>query len=163
LKRFKLFISEKDNMRTLYIHRNLSNPEPFIAWAREAGFKSTLAASDIHCTQAHSSKKVDWDSLGTSRDKISASGGARSVAKLGDAGAVVLKFQNGILTDRFNELIDKGCSWDFPSYIAHISITYDGGDMDISGIEPYKGTLEFGPEIFQEINNDYSPKEKKHE
>ena len=50
---------------------------------------------------------------------------------------------------------DDGISWDHDDYTPHITITYDGGALDLMQIEPYTGPIELGPEIFEEIEGDY--------
>lgn len=163
MKTFEQYLSEA-KLKTLYIHRNLLNPEPFIEWAKAQGFTKTLDPKDLHCTQMYSSKPVDWSEMGDSFDSIKASGGKRKVIPLGDAGAVVLKFENSDLNNRWKDLMDKGCSWDYPSYMSHVSITYDGKGIDLNNMEPYDGDLKFGPEVFQVIDTSWSDKvkEKKH-
>jgi hypothetical protein len=37
-----------------------------------------------------------------------------------------------------------------------VTITYDGKGMALDDIEPYRGELVFGPEIFEEIDDDWS-------
>lgn len=149
--------------RTLYVQRKLLNAAEFIAWAKTQGFAITTPADDLHVTVAFSRKPVDWMKAGENwnSDKNGnltvQPGGARLVEKLGDKGAVVLLFNSSELTWRHESIRrEAGASWDFPEYQPHVTITYAGGDLDLSKVEPYRGKLQFGPEIFEELDDDWS-------
>ena len=138
--------------RTLYVQRKLLNAAEFIAWAKAQGFKTTTPADDLHVTIAFSRRPVDWMKVGEtwSSDKDGtlnvAPGGARLVEPLGDKGAVVLLFNSSELSWRHEAIKrDADASWDFPSYQPHVTITYSGGDVDLSKVEPFRGKLVFGP------------------
>lgn len=152
--------------RTLYVHRPLLNGAEFIAWAKGQGFKTTLDASDLHVTIAYSRQPVDWmkvgEGWGGDRDgKLMVNpGGARLVEPLGDAGAIVLLFNSSELTWRHMAIREAGASWDHEEYQPHVTITYDGTGVDLAKVEPYRGRLEFGPEVFAELDEDWSGKIK---
>lgn len=156
-------IESKAAPRTLYVSRKLLNGAEFLAWAKGQGFTKTLAASDLHVTIAFSRAKLDWmkvgDTWGNADGKLTvAPGGARLVEPLGDKGAVVLLFNAAELSWRNMSIREAGASWDYPEYQPHVTITYEGGDVDLSKVEPYRGALEFGPEIFAELDEDWKPK-----
>lgn len=150
--------------RTLYVQRRLLNASELIAWAKAQGFTSTLPAEDMHVTVTYSRSPVDWLKMGEnwSNDKDGQMtvepGGARLVEPLGDKGAVVLLFNSSQLSWRHQSMIENGASFDFPDYQPHVTITYAGGDVDLSKVEPYRGKLTFGPEIFEELDEDWSSK-----
>lgn len=149
--------------RTLYVQRKLLNAAQFIAWAKAQGFETTTPADDLHVTIAFSRVAVDWMKAGQAWNNekngylLVEPGGARLVEKLGDKGAVVLLFNSSELAWRHEAIRrDAGASWDYPEYQPHVTITYAGGDIDLSKVEPYRGKLLFGPEIFQELDEDWS-------
>ena len=151
--------------RTLYVQRKLLNAAEFISWAKAQGFDTTTPADDLHVTIAFSRRPVDWMKVGDtwSSDKDGkltvAPGGARIVEPLGDKGAVVLLFNSSELSWRHEAIKrDAEASWDFPSYQPHVTITYAGGDLDLSKVEPYRGKLIFGPELFSEVDEDWCSK-----
>lgn len=153
--------------RTLYVQRKLLNAAEFIEWAKGQGFATTTPAEDLHVTIAFSRAPVDWMKAGEAwtgdKDgKLTVNpGGARLVEKLGDKGAVVLLFNSSELSWRHEAIRrDAGASWDFPEYQPHVTITYAGGDIDLSKVEPYRGKLVFGPEIFEEIDEDWTSRLK---
>lgn len=144
--------------RTLYVSRSLTNAAEFQKWAKAQGFTSTLDKSDFHVTIAFSRERVDWMKMGSawSAKLEIPEGGARLVERLGDKGAVVLLFSSDELTWRNEGMRSRGASWDWPEYQPHVTISYDvPDDFDLSKVEPYRGKLVFGPEIFAEVVEDW--------
>ncbi len=152
--------------RTLYVHRPLKNADAVREWAKGQGFKTTLPAGDMHATIAFSKEPVDWNGVpdGFDGEIVPASAdqenGARSVEQLGDKGAVVLRFESPDLASRWRQFRRAGASWDHDSYQPHVTITYDAGDVDLSKVEPYDGPLEFGEEVFAEVDSGWAAKAK---
>ncbi len=148
-------ILKEEEEKSLYVCRKLKNADELIEWAKGQGFKKTLPADDMHVTIVYSKKKMDWFSVPDGFDSYQNEyDDDRSVEPLGEA--VVLKFTSTDLSARWKEFRDAGASWDYPSYMPHISITYDPGDVDLDNIEPYTGLLEFGPEEFTEVKSDWA-------
>lgn len=148
--------------RSLYVSRKLINADEFIAWAKGQGFKTTTPADELHVTITYSRTPVDWMKMGEnwSSDRNGnltiEPGGARLVEPLGDKGAVVLLFNSSHLSWRHQSMIEAGASHDFPEYQPHVTITYAGADIDLAKVEPYRGKLVFGPEIFAELDDGWS-------
>lgn len=143
--------------RPLYVHRELLNPDDVRAWAKEQGFTSTLEPADMHVTVAFSKEPVDWSSFEPDDGDLivpaTTDAAARSIRALGPNGeAIVLSFASPDLEERWQELCDGGCSWDYPDYKPHVTLTYSGAPLDLRSIRPYMGELRFGPEIFEPIN-----------
>lgn len=148
--------------RTLYVRRNLINAAEFIRWAKSQGFETTVPADEIHVTIARSRTSLDWMKIGDDwreDDKgnltVSA-GGARLVETLGDKGGVVLLFNSPALAYRHESITRAGASWDYPEYQPHLTITYKGTGVDLSKVVPFRGMLQFGPEIFEEFNDEWT-------
>lgn len=148
----------KSAARSLYVCRKLQNSAEFLKWAKAQGFKTTLAANDLHVTIAFSRAAIDWmkvpESWNNERDgglTIKA-GGPRVVEAIGSEGAVALMFASTELSWRHRDIIETtGATWDHPDYQPHVTITYDAGGVDLDKVEPYRGELRFGPEIFEEL------------
>ena len=137
--------------------RKVINGAEIIAWAKSQGFEFTVPAADLHVTVAYSRNPVDWMKVGESWSgdgkgqlKI-APGGARLIDKFGE-GAVVLLFNSSELAWRHVSIVEAGASWDWPDYQPHITFTYEPGTVDIDKVEPYRGVIELGPEIFEELD-----------
>lgn len=147
--------------RTLYVQRKLINAHELATWAKDQGFNTTLSTDEMHVTIAYSSTPVDWmkvgqDWHGDEAGKLTVpAGGARLVEPLGDGGAVVLLFTSSALSWRNEAIREVGASWDHAEYQPHVTITYDGNGVDLSKVDPFRGKLEFGPEIFEELNLDW--------
>ncbi|MFL5015410.1 MAG: anti-CBASS protein Acb1 family protein [Rhizobium sp.] len=141
--------------RTLYVSRNVLNADEIIAWAKGQGFKTTLATDDMHVTITYSRTPVDWMEMGSAWDeemKIPR-GGARLMERFGEAR--VLLFSSNMLRWRHDEMVDRGATWDHPEYQPHITISYDPEAPDLADVEPYQGEIVLGPEIFDEVNEDW--------
>lgn len=141
--------------RPLYVSRPVLNAADILAWAKQQGFARTLPPDDLHVTVAYSRAPVPWHTLAPETHTIKAVGGPRAVTPLGGQGAVVLTFAHDGLAERWQRLRDAGCSWDYPSYQPHVSLTYDGQGMDIAGIEPYQGEIVLGPERYEELDENW--------
>lgn len=154
--------------RPLYVRRNVLNGAEIRKWAKKAGFSKTIEPEEMHVTIAYSRAPVDWIAVGESfaqgreGELIIPAGGPRVVEPLGDD-AIVLMFASSELAWRHDGICAAGASWDWPSFQPHITITYDG-DPELrraiaSGekfIEPYRGEIRLGPEIFEEITDGWS-------
>lgn len=147
--------------RTLYVSRRLKNAGDVVAWAKAQGFATTLDPADMHVTIAFSKTPLDWnaapdgfdfENVPAAKDQID---GRRSMQRLGDKGAVVLRFESSDLLKRWQQFRDAGAVWEYPSYQPHVTITYDAGAVDLGSVEPYAGPLEFGPERFAEISDNW--------
>jgi hypothetical protein len=154
--------------KTLYVSRGLLNADDIILWAKSQGLKTMLEPSDLHVTVCFSKKPVTWDIPSAndflvipSLDDLVEFGEEtkpfRKVEMFGkEHNVLVLQFSSDELLKRNQEFLDHGCSYDFPEYKSHVTISYNASDVDISDIEPYTGVLEFGPEIFKEINDEWA-------
>ncbi|HEU4958997.1 MAG TPA: DUF935 family protein [Sphingomonas sp.] len=144
----------------LYVYRRVLNADEIIAWARSQGFASTVPASDMHVTIAYSRAPVNWFAMAADfvpgADLTVQPGGPRLVDRLGDQGAVVLLFANGDLAWRNRSMREKGASWDFPDYHPHVTLTYAANGVDLSKVQPYRGRIVLGPEIFEAIDEDWT-------
>ncbi|WFU89473.1 DUF1073 domain-containing protein [Rhizobium sp. CC1099] len=145
--------------RSLYVSRKVINAADIIAWAKGQGFKTTLAADDLHVTVIYSRTAVDWMKAGQDYwnedgTLVIPPGGPRVISKF-DGGAVVLEFASASLSWRHMELKRIGAETSYPDYSPHVTITYEPREVDIDKVEPYRGKIVFGPEIFAEVNDDW--------
>ncbi|MFB8927125.1 anti-CBASS protein Acb1 family protein [Xanthomonas arboricola pv. juglandis] len=143
--------------RSLYVRRDVLNAAEIEAWAREQGI--TDIADDLHVTVAYSRQRFDWIKAGNASEWSSDSsgeliiprGGPRAIEPLGGMSAVIL-FASTQLAWRHEEIVRAGASHDFPDYTPHISLTKS--PIDLSKVEPYRGRIVLGPEIFEELRED---------
>lgn len=138
---------------SVYVRRNLKNADDLNAWAKGAGITNVVPAHEMHVTQVYSRKPVVIDQK---TDSITAEGGKRSIGFLGDKGGVVLHFDSPELKARHAEAMEAGASHDFPQFLTHVTLSYQHEGADPSTITPPSLPLQFGPEIHEEINDDWS-------
>ncbi|WP_116082087.1 anti-CBASS protein Acb1 family protein [Tropicimonas sp. IMCC34011] len=150
--------------RPLYVRRDVLNASEIIAWAKSQGFKTTLAADDMHVTITYSRAPVDWMKMGEEYGGAEFEippGGPRIMEAFGANGeAKVLTFASSRLSWRHEDMKDAGATWDHPEYQPHITISYDPEAPDIADVEPYRGRILLGPEIFEPISENWSGKLK---
>lgn len=152
--------------RPLYVHRKLLNSADLIAWAKAQGIATTIDGSDMHVTIAFSRQPIDWlkvEANDWNEEKdgslVINPGGPRLVERLGkDGEALVLLFGSSRLAWRHEQIRNAGASWDWPEYQPHVTISYNAPEIDVETIEPYRGVLRFGPEIFEGIDEDWRAK-----
>lgn len=152
--------------RPLYVHRKLLNSADLIAWAKAQGIATTIDGSDMHVTIAFSRQPIDWlkvEANDWNEEKdgtlVINPGGPRLVERLGkDGEAVVLLFGSSRLAWRHEQIRNAGASWDWPEYQPHVTISYNAPEIDVETIEPYRGVLRFGPEIFEPLDDDWKSK-----
>lgn len=138
---------------SVYVRRNLKNADDLNAWAKGAGIANVVPAHEMHVTQVYSRKPVALDQK---TDSVTAEGGKRSIGLLGDRGGVVLHFDSPELKARHAEAMEAGASHDFPQFLTHVTLSYQHEGADPSTITPPSFPLQFGPEIHEEINDDWS-------
>lgn len=143
--------------RSLYVSRKVVNTDEIEAWANEQGIGELQ--DDLHVTVAHSRQAFDWIKAGNANDwgsdgkdeLVIPEGGPRAIEPLGGMSAVIL-FASSQLCWRHESIIRAGGSYDWPEYTPHISLTKAA--VDLSEVEPYRGRIVLGPEIFEEIRED---------
>jgi hypothetical protein len=145
--------------RSLYVRRDVVNGAEIIAWAKSQGFTEPMDASQLHVTIAYSKQPVDWMKVGTDwgdEEFVIAAGGPRLMDQFGEA--TVLLFTSSRLAWRHVAVIDAGGSYDYPDYQPHITISWKDQEIDLSNVKPYQGRIVLGPEIFEEIDEDWKAK-----
>jgi hypothetical protein len=138
---------------SLYVHRPLTNAADLHAWAAGVGIPNLVPPEEMHVTQVYSREPVSLNVMG---GEIEAEGGPRSIAPLGDKGAVVLHFVSQDLQDRHADAMAAGASHDWPKFLTHVTLSYDAGDTDLAAINPPSFPLVFGPEIHAPINEGWA-------
>jgi len=145
--------------RTLYVRRDVLNAAEIIKWAEGQGF--TDIVPDLHVTITYSRTPVDWMKMGDNWSDNGKggltipAGGPRLMEAFGDNGeAKVLSFASSALSWRHEDMKRNGASSDREEYQPHVTISYAAGGPDLTGVEPFRGKIELGPEIFEELRED---------
>lgn len=145
--------------RSLYISRKVLNAAEIIAWAKGQGIETVQ--EDLHVTILHTRTPIDWIKVGSmyygeNEDGTMTinAGGPRVMERFGEA--VVLQFANSRLGYRFYNIVEEfNAEVDYPEYQPHITITWKGDGIELDKIVPYRGKIELGPEIFEEVDDDW--------
>jgi uncharacterized protein len=83
-------------------------------------------------------------------------GGPRIVDRIG--GGAVLMFGSSSLSWRHEEIKRAGAQFEHGEYQPHVTLIYDAPhNLDLRAIEPFRGRLVFGPEIFEEFVEGWRP------
>lgn len=151
----RLELADATAMRTLYASRPLLETDAVVAWARAQGFAEMLAEDQLHVTLAFSQAPVNWAALPRFAGHARVSGVGRTVKPLGDKGAVVLGLVSEQLTDEWERLRSIGADWKWADFQPHMTLTYRGAGLNLSGVEPFTGELLFGPMRFETIVEDW--------
>lgn len=150
--------------RPLYVQRKLLNAAEVVAWAKGQGFDVTLRPEDMHVTILYSRAPVDPMKMGRDwredeKAQIIVRPGGPRVLERFNEGAVVLRFASPDLEWRHRDLVEAGGSHDWPEYHPHVTLTYAAPEgMDLDAVEPFRGKLVFGPEIFEGLDLDWKSK-----
>ena len=156
-KRVSERVEKASGAKPLYAYRPVLNAEEIVAWAKnECGLEKTLEADDMHTTIVYSRRPVLRDQP-VGHWQIVSSGGGRSLMKLGDALALV--FDSPDVVEEWAMFRRYGASWDYPSYIPHITLTYSAPeDLDIDSLPPFTGDLVLGPLVYEDLESGASEK-----
>lgn len=139
-----------------YVSRKVRNPEILYNFFKDQGV-NVVPMNELHCTIAYSKKEflldVDHNEITIKPEQLKS-----KLEPLGDEGAVVLKFESDEMVERFNHCIKKGATYDYPKYIPHISISYDGKDLDLKKIKVPNFDIILYDEKSEELNLDWKAK-----
>ncbi len=108
--------------------------------------------ADPHVTLAYSTTPVDVSNLVERRHNLALEHKGRSIEKFGDT--VVLRVEDPQLHEEHQRLRDAGASHDFPRYQPHISITRNPGNVDLSKVKPFMGSLTLNGEVRNVLDPD---------
>jgi len=159
--------------RPLYVYRSVVNGAEIARWAKTQRIQIP-DVNDLHVTILYSREAVDPIKIGEPRDgqappdtaKVPAGGlyigpgGPRAIERMGPGGAaIVLQFASSALCWRHEEMIYRGASHDYEDYTPHITLNSTGANeytdlsppLNVPGIEPYRGEIILGPEVFKTI------------
>lgn len=150
--------------RTLYVRRDVLNAKAILRWARKQGIEPDVLPEDMHVTVTFSKRPVDWMKMGDNYgpgsydERREVRGGPRLLDLFGPAKDVlVLLFNDYQLTWRHDDMVQKGCSWEWPEYQPHITLVTKGAQsVDVFKIKAYDGPIVLGPEIFEEVKEKYT-------
>lgn len=146
----------------LYVSRPLTegSAKRLAEWAAAQGIKNVVPPELMHVTVAHSKAEVDTGKLQALPTLLDVDTESRWLTGLGkDGKALVMMFRQPDLSARHKEFAAAGASWDFPSYIPHITLSYDTEDKQPQefGFDPAPDMpLQLAAEVFQRSNDNWT-------
>lgn len=155
--------------RTLYVRRDVLNAAEIRRWAVGAGLTNLVPAADMHVTIIHTRTPVDWLKISEpwGQDEkgrvVVPEGGPRMLEMLGvKQDALVLLFGSSRLGWRFEEIVrTTEARVDYPEYQPHITLAFLDAPISpdvLDKIVPYRGEIVLGPEIFEEVDDNWKAK-----
>lgn len=151
--------------RSMYVRRQLLNTSDLVRWASDAGIVGIMSSDQLHVTVMYSKTPLDWLTVGSdwwsddSGRLTAPAGGPRVVERLGPT-ATVLSFHSAALRARHMQMREYGAVSEFDDYVAHVTLSHEPQTVDVDSIVPYRGSLRFGPEIFEEVDENWRDKIK---
>lgn len=144
--------------KTLYVRRDVLNANEIKLFYDRQGLEVTVA--NLHVTIIHSRTPVDWFKVGeTWEDTLVLNGGGpRDHAMFGPPGledSLVLMIASRSLKWRHEEMKLAGAVSDYAEFQPHITLRYKDAKAlsAYENVEPYRGQIELGPEIFEEVED----------
>ena len=138
-----------------YVSLKVKNNSEFYNWFKKQGI-NVEDKENLHCTLSYSRKefihKENKEEVIVSPNKI------KSIEPLGNDGAIVLKFESDEMQKRFNQCMSEGATYDYDEYIPHITITYDGKDLNLKDIEKPNFDIVLHNEKTEPLNLDWKEK-----
>lgn len=140
-----------------YVARKVLNADSLYKHYKDQGV-DVVPAEELHCTIAFSRKtftpKLNDDVIEIKYDEEI----HPYLEPLGDEGAVVMKFNNKQIIERCQDCIDRGATYDYPQYQPHITITFNGKDLDLKNIKRPDFYIELGDEYTEPLNLNWKEK-----
>ena len=148
----KLFkdLSKEENVGH-YVCVKVINFQQLAEWYSKQGLK-TIDPTELHCTIAYSRRLFQRTPDTTD---IVVSDVYPQLEVLGDEGCVVLKLKSKELENRFNECIEAGATYDYESYIPHITIAV-GVTEDLSKYKSPNFDIILGNETIEKLDEEFS-------
>lgn len=132
-----------------YVSMNVKNGEDIYDWFIKQGV-CMESPNNLHCTVSYSRK--EFKHTPNMKNVIINPSNFIGIEPLGDDGAIVLKFNSDDMQERFNKCMTEGATYDYDSYIPHITLTYYGKDLDLSKIKLPNFDLVLGNETLEPLD-----------
>lgn len=141
--------------RPTYASRKVKNGQALLDWARKQGFTSLVSADKLHVTLAYSKAPIDASEVeqGGPIPPVTEFGKPK---RLGDAIVLPIKGEAAkALAADWQRFMDAGASWDYDSFQPHVTISYSAEGQDLSGVEPFSGSIELGEQETKPLDEGY--------
>lgn len=117
-----------------------------------------VPVDEMHCTIAYSRKEFNHK-ITPGEVEIKCDEQIQTYLEpLGDEGCIVMKFESKEMQERFQKCIDEGATYDYDSYIPHITITMDGKNLNLKDITRPDFNIILYNETVKELDLNWKPK-----
>lgn len=159
----KLVLRAKDELakipeqepKSWYVRRDVLNKQDILNWLNNNELGLSVALDTLHMTFVYS--RTPFVAPDPDPSKLTIPNGEYRVKRLGDDKVVVLEVDHAKLQPFWQRYIDAGASWDYEKYTPHITLTYNGDNLDLSSVTSYTGYIILGPEIQEDLKTDWIP------
>ena len=129
----------------IHIGRSVKITEELAEWFIASGFERWRLRT-LHVTLAYSNRPVDWrnSAFAPKQEALTLRCAERRFEVFG-AQQLVLTLKSATLEERWNELKKAGASWDFETFVPHITVGHPD-DMTGPFVQPYGGNIELNGE-----------------
>ena len=134
-----------------YVSVKVINNIQLANWYKDQGLE-TIDPLELHCTIAYS--RVPFHRV-PNKDEIIVNNTFPELSPLGDEGCVVLKLYSEELENRFKECMEAGATYDYESYIPHITIAV-GVTEDLSKYKSPNFDIILGNETIEKLDEEFS-------
>lgn len=143
----------------VYANFPVVNEDTIRSWAKSAFPNKPLTTDRLHVTVCYSSADVDLKQVSGRKGFILSGSASRKLELLGDGDTIVMVLspkENKRFVDTWQMFRDAGASWDFPSYIPHITLGKDWriSQAQLDKIEAFPGSISFGSMITTSLRAD---------
>lgn len=119
--------------------------QDIVDFASSHDVPNVIDVEKVHCTVLYSKKPISgFVALGDKVPQYEIAFSRYDVFRDRKSGnnSLVMVLDCDELIEHHTEYMDQyGASWDFPTYIPHITLSYDIGDFDVSKLPPYDGDI----------------------
>jgi len=138
----------------LYVSRKIINSQEIIQWYNDQGIQGLDDTTELHITQVYSSNPVDMNTMtyDTQTIKVEKEKSEAKMECFGNGKFLVLALNIPEMQERFKYFQSQGCSFDFPQYNPHTTISNNYGySPELDHIIPFNGDIFLGPEIAESL------------
>ncbi len=130
----------------LYCQRKVLNWEKITEFYSKQG---VIPIENLHVTLAYSRRLSNLNSFVPKSNELTLTKDSkRKMLVLGST--LALGLNSKALHDEFDYFIKKGCSYDFPSYIPHVSI-FETPTPEMFNLIPFTDAIVLGPQEISEL------------
>lgn len=146
-------------LQPIYISRSVINASDILHWFKNQGISNIVDDNDLHVTVVYSRNPVDMNTLilDTNNITIDPNDSIFKMDLFDENQCLVMVYHNNFMQERFNYFKQKQCSWDFPEYNCHITITnnFHQSNIKLTDLKAFPEKIILGPEILEPLNVEY--------